>query len=168
MVTTRTKDTYQKQVYDFVNDVYVVCPSCNGQALVKSPGLNVKTTDEHNIKLVCTKCGHSKRLDEKPPSVLALSSRKITTGRYFRIGGAIDPYFHLPLWLTTTCGNNILWAYNFEHLDFLHSHVEAKLRERNTQQMANKSLGSRLPRWMTSKKNRAQVLKCLDELRSKK
>lgn len=167
-MTLRTKDTYQKHVYDFIKDIYVVCPSCGGQGIIRCPEFSFRNRDERNIKLVCTKCGHSKRLEEKSDSILSASSNKIIRGRYFIIGGTVDPYFHLPLWLTINCCDNILWAYNYEHLDFLRGHVEAKLRERNTQSMANKSLGSRLPRWMTSKKNRETVIKCIDELKNKK
>ena len=168
MTPLRTKDTYQKQVYDFIKDIYVICPSCGGQAIIRSPEFSFRQRDEHTIKLVCTKCGHNKRLDEKGTSVLSVSSNKVITGRYLVIGGPIDPYFHLPLWLTIKCCDNLLWAYNYEHLDFLRLHVEAKLRERNTREMANKSLGSRLPKWMTSKKNREIVIKCIDELKQKK
>ncbi|MEO6133505.1 MAG: hypothetical protein ABIP35_00035, partial [Ginsengibacter sp.] len=62
---------------------------------------------------------------------------------------------------------NILWAYNLEHLDFLRGHIEATLRERNGQELLNKSLGSRLPKWMTAKKNREPLLKKISELQNK-
>ena len=78
-----------------------------------------------------------------------------------------DPYFHQPLWLKSDCGENTLWAYNYEHLDFLERHVEAKLRERNIESIENKSLGSRLPKWITSKKNRELVLKTIKQLKEK-
>jgi DNA-directed RNA polymerase subunit RPC12/RpoP len=167
MTTLRTKDGYQKQVYDFIKDVYVVCPACGGKAIIKTPEFALRKTNEQEIKLICTSCGHNKRLQEKPDSVLYSSPNSIIKGKYVVVGGAIDPYFHLPLWLTMNCCDNILWAYNYEHLDFLRSHVEAKLRERNTQEMANKSLGSRLPKWMTSKKNREMILKALMQLKNK-
>jgi hypothetical protein len=61
-----------------------------------------------------------------------------------------------------------MWAYNREHIAFLKLHIEAKLRERNGQELANKSLGSRLPKWMNSKKNREPLLKSLTELQNKK
>ncbi len=167
MATLRTKDTYQKQVYDFIKDIYVVCPSCSGKAIIKTPEFSFGKKNEHDIKLICTKCGHNKRLEEKPDSILHASSNKVIKGKYIVIGAAVDPYFYLPLWLTLICCNNTLWAYNYEHLDFLKVHVEAKLRERNTQEMANKSLGSRLPKWMTSKKNRETILKAFIQLNSK-
>ncbi len=167
MPTTRTKNSYQKQVYDFIKDIYVICPSCDGQAIIKTPEFSTGKKNEQEIKLICTKCGHNKHLAEKPDLILHSSSSKIITGKYEIIGGAIDPYFHLPLWLTMNCCNNLLWAYNYEHLDFLMIHVQAKLRERNIQEMSNKSLGSRLPKWMTSKKNREAILKGFTHLKNK-
>jgi hypothetical protein len=167
-MTIRSKDTYSKQVYDFIKDIYVVCPSCNGQGIIRCPEFSFRDKNEHDIKLVCSTCGYNKRHDEKGSAVLSASSNKVIIGKYLIIGAGIDPYFHLPLWLTIRCCDNTLWAYNYEHLDFLREHVEAKLRERNTQVIANKTLGSRLPKWMTSKKNRETVIKCIDELKNKK
>jgi DNA-directed RNA polymerase subunit RPC12/RpoP len=167
MTTLRTKDSYQKQVYDFARDIYVVCPSCSGRAIVLTPEFTARKNNEHNIKLICTNCGHNKRLEEKPDSIVHATPYKIITGKYVITGGAIDPYFHLPLWLTINCCDNILWAYNYEHLNFLWGHVEAKLRERNIQEMKNKSLGSRLPKWMTSKTNRETILKAITQLKNK-
>jgi hypothetical protein len=104
---------------------------------------------------------------EKPTSVLYSSGRKIITGRYYVVGGEIDPFFYLPLWLKTDFEGHSIWAYNLEHLHFLRQHIEAKLRERNGQELSNKSIASRLPRWMTSKKNREIILKKMDELQKK-
>jgi len=168
MSTARTKDDYRKQLYDFIKDIYVVCPACGRQAIVLTPELSAGKKNEPGIKLICTKCGHNKRLDEKPDSVIHATAYKTITGKYTITGGIIDPYFHLPLWLTAKCSDHILWAYNYEHLDFLYGHVEAKLRERNIQDMKNKSMGSRLPKWMTSAKNREMILKALTQLKNKK
>ncbi len=167
MKLQRTKDTYQKQVYDFIKDILVACPSCNKQAIVKTSDLPVRNINENEIKVTCTHCGYNKRLEEKPKSILFSASSTSIPVRYLIIGGPIDPYFHLQLWLTTNCCDNTLWAYSHDHLEFLKEHVEAKLRERNTQEMANKSLGSRLPKWMTSSKNREAVLKAIAQLKTK-
>jgi len=51
MKALRTKDTYQKQVYDFMKDMYVVCPSCGGQAIVKIPDTS-KQHATHNTRLL--------------------------------------------------------------------------------------------------------------------
>ncbi len=164
----RTKDSYQTYVYDFLKfDILVICPNCSRQAVVKPDNFSFRKIDESDVKVICTSCGYNKRLLEKPTSILYSSNEKTITGRYYVVGGAIDPFFYLPLWLKTDCEGHSLWAYNFEHLDFLRVHIEAKLRERKGQELANKSLGSRLPKWMTSKKNRELILKKISELQSK-
>jgi DNA-directed RNA polymerase subunit RPC12/RpoP len=165
MNSLRNKDSYQKQVYDFIKDMYVVCPSCKSKAIILIPESGY--IHKKAVKLTCSACGYNKRYDEKPDEILHASKNKIITGKYVIIGGAIDPYFHIPLWLTIDCCDNILWAYNDEHLNFLQTHVEAKLRERSILDMKNKSLSSRLPKWMTSKKNRQAVLKAITLLKQK-
>jgi predicted RNA-binding Zn-ribbon protein involved in translation (DUF1610 family) len=167
MTIHRTKDIYQIQIYDFIKDVYVVCPSCGEKAVVKTAELLFNNIDENQIKLICSKCGYNKRLKEIPNGVQFNPNNENIISRYFVIGRTIDPYFHQPLWLTNKCGENILWAYNYEHLDFLERYVEVKLRERNIESIENKSLGSRLPKWITSKKNRELVLKTIKQLKEK-
>jgi DNA-directed RNA polymerase subunit RPC12/RpoP len=163
----RTKDGYQVFAYNFLKyDILVVCPDCSKKAIVKPGNFTIRDSDTTGVKVVCLNCGFNKLLLEKPLLILSYSSRKVITGRCFIIGGSVDPFFHLPLWLQTNFEGHTLWAYNLEHLDFLGNHVEAKLRERNGQALFNKSLGSRLPSWMTSKKNRNAVLKKIDLLRA--
>ena len=168
MVTTRTKDSYQKTLDEFMHVVHVVCPSCEGHAIVRNPTQSPERNIESLIRVICTSCGYNKRLDEKPNSVLLSSPHKNIIGKFQIVGAPVDPYFHLPVWLTINCCDNILWAYNYEHLEFLRAHADAKLRERNLEEMSNRSLGSRLPRWMTSKKNREAVLKAIEQLKNKK
>ncbi len=148
--------------------VHVVCPSCAGHAVVRNPTLPPDRNTDSIIRVICESCGYNKRLDEKQNSVLFSSPSKTIKGKFLVLGVDIDPYFHFPLWLTANCCNNTLWAYNYEHLEFLRLHAEAKLRERNLEEMSNRSLGSRLPKWMTSKKNREAVLKAIDQLKNKK
>ena len=167
MTTQRTKDTYQKSIYDFIKDIYVVCPNCSEKGIVKTDETLFRNIDENKIKLICSKCGYNKRLNEMPIGIQFNPKSENLISRYFVIGDMNDPYFHQPLWLKIKCGENTLWAYNYEHLDFLEKHVEAKLRERNIENIENKSLGSRLPKWITSKKNRELVLKTIKQLREK-
>jgi len=165
----RTKNSYQTFVYGFIKfDIMVVCPSCSKLAIVKTNQYTFLNKDESEIKTICTNCGFNRRLSEKPKSILSASKNNIITGRYIVIGGAVDPFFHLPLWFKTSFDSNELWAYNKEHIEFLKQHIEAKLRERNGQEPANKSLGSRLPKWMNAKRNREPLLKILTELQNKK
>jgi Zn ribbon nucleic-acid-binding protein len=153
--------SYQTLLYDFLKyDIPVVCPACSQQAIVQSKGGIFARAAEQEIKVVCVHCGYNKQLTEKTT----------TTGKHagqYVIGEPIDPFFHLPLWLTTSFENNILWAYNREHLEVLRQHIAAELRERHGQNILNKSIGSRLPKWMTAKKNREAVLKKIADLQRK-
>jgi hypothetical protein len=75
------------------------------------------------------------------------------------IGGAIDPYFGLPLWLCTDVRGQQLWAYNRDHLAFLEAYLRAAVRQRAPNW--NASLASRLPQWMKSASMRQDVLKAI-------
>ena len=71
------------------------------------------------------------------------------------------------LWLSIQLKEGELWAYNLEHLEFIKNHISANLRERTLENISNKSIGSRLPKWMTSKSNRNDVLKAIEKLKNK-
>lgn len=153
---SRTKNSYQTFLSNFLQfDILAVCPNCSKQAIVKSQDYWKKDFDRTLIKVVCSHCGYNKKLSEKSGEQL------------YATGQAVDPYFYLPLWLSADFEENTLWAYNVEHLDFLAEHIGAKLRERNGQELYNRSIGSRLPKWMTSKKHREALLKKITELKSK-
>lgn len=164
----KIKDSYQIRLENFIKDVLVECPSCSKKATVISPNFIERNEKPHEIKLICSSCGYNKKLIENPDIILHQSSSKTITGKYLILGTSVDPYFHLPLWLKKDCCGNIFWAYNHEHLEFLKNHIESKLRERNLDEISNKSIGSRLPKWMTSKKNRETVLKIIQQLSIKK
>ncbi len=165
---SRTKNSYQTFVQDFTRlDILVSCPGCAKQALVKTGSSVNEKIEEPEVKVTCLHCGYNKKLTDKPSAVLYSSNPKKIAGNYFVIGGAVDPFFHLPLWLIAEIDEHVLWAYNHQHLNFLQTHIEAKLRERNGQERFNSSLGSRLPKWMTSKKNRELLLRKINELRDK-
>lgn len=145
----------------------VICPNCSQMAVVRTDDFSFRNYDEKTIKVVCTKCGFNKVLADKPTSILFTSNENAIKGRHMIIGASVDPFFNYPLWLRENIGEHLLWAYNFEHLEFLRQHVASKLRERNDQEPSymNKSLGSRLPKWMTSKNNREAVLRTIEKLK---
>jgi hypothetical protein len=136
MTPIRTKNAYSTHYGEFYNNILVVCPNCARQGLA-TPVRNEKNYEV--LKVVCTHCGFSK---------LYGTSR-----------------INVSLWLRTNCEGHLLWAYNHKHLNFLQQHIEAVLRERNNVPKSNKSIGSRLPRWMVSGKNRNKVLKGIEKLR---
>jgi hypothetical protein len=85
--------------------------------------------------------------------------------RVSRYGAAADPAFGLPLWLQISCRGETLWAYNAAHLQALREYIAAELRERIG--VMQWSMFSRLPRWMTARKNRVSVLDSMKRLERK-
>ncbi|GAB1694940.1 hypothetical protein [Krasilnikovia sp. M28-CT-15] len=80
----------------------------------------------------------------------------------------MDPFFRVPLWLTTECcGGHTLWAFNRRHLDLLHNYVAAKVRERaGGYERGGMTLVARLPRWVKQASNRDELLAAIAELRA--
>ncbi len=149
-------NAYQTFLYQFIKDVLVVCPNCEGKALVKTGDLIFPRCDAKEVRVVCLHCGYNKQLEQATGK-----------GTYLVTGAPVDPFFQLPVWLQGDFGEHLLWAYNLEHLQFLEQHIGAALRERNGQETFNSSLGSRLPKWMTAKKHREALLKAIEKLRTK-
>ncbi len=155
----RTKTGYQTYLDEFIQqDIAVVCPTCERLAVVTKTDLSLTNSIGAKAKCTCRNCGYAKVREE-----LSSSKRKVLSQKE-----GTDPFFYYPLWFVTNFAGNILWAYNEAHLDFLLAHVGATHRERTIQTMINRSVASRLPRWMTSRKNRGQVLKAMLQLKEKK
>ncbi|MEO1053116.1 MAG: hypothetical protein AAFX87_20950 [Bacteroidota bacterium] len=150
----RSKHGYETLLYDFIKEVLVVCPVCNAQAIVLGNGLRQDGDSYIETRITCSSCGYNKYWKET----------NTNDRRGMIVGAPIDPYFHLPLWLQIPVGENTLWAYNYDHLRFLKEHIGANLRERNDLPLLNRSIASRLPKWMTSKKNRATVIQSIERL----
>lgn len=163
----RHNEGYVTYIHQFAKDVLVICPSCSRQAIIHTNGFAYPQNRTVDIKAVCPHCGFNKVLERNPTVVVNGFPKKSTVGKHLIFGSAIDPFFHLPLWLTCEVQGNLLWAYNYEHLAFLKSFVESKLRERNGKALTNSSIASRLPRWMTSRNNRHVVLKSITDLSQK-
>lgn len=160
-------NAYEKTLYEFINNIYVVCPKCENQAIVLTKG-HFRDLVEKEIKLICPKCGMNKYYSETPMDKWTSERSGIKYEmRNLIIGTNIDPYFRLPLWLQKEMPDGLLWAYNYEHLDFIENHIKAELRFRDATQNHNRSLGARLPKWMTSKKNRTEILKGFEKLKQK-
>lgn len=147
----------RKYGYDFIVEVLVRSPRCDGCAVVlaargtigdgeRSPsgGMDLRR------RLRCRECGYFK--DETVGSAV--------------VGGPVDPFFQRPVWLQASCCGHVLWAYNSRHLDLLEAYVAAKLRERgDLVAWAPASLVERLPTWLKTSKNRAEVLRAIGRLR---
>jgi len=137
-------------IYAF-GDVFLVrCPRCQRRASV----VRAAPVKSHAIfgprRCACMHCGY---IEDR-------------TGGSAVIGGPCDWFFGLPLWLQTPCCGHTLWAHNEDHLAFLECFVAATVRERMPGLIWNRSLASRLPRWMQASANRAEVLRSLERLRA--
>jgi hypothetical protein len=143
-------DEYQL-LSDFADEMLLVCPKCQGCAR------SVMTEAFQSARrLTCTRCGHTRESDGVPVRPRASDLER-------------DVYFGLALWLQTPCAGEVLWAYNRRHLSLLESFVRAKHRERPREatMRRNKSVASRLPKWLKSAKHREQVLRAIDKLRTR-
>lgn len=93
---------------------------------------------DNHIKIICINCGYNKEHDFNMPE---------------------EKY-----WLQTELSHGTFWAYNYQHLEFIRRHISAELRERNLIDIKNNSIGSRLPKWISSRKNREEILKVIEKL----
>ena len=145
---------------DLAHTFDVICPKCSGRSKV----LRSEETP-YTARFVCGGCGASR--EWKGSSSMVMYSASAPKEAIVCYGGPFDAYFHYPLFLTANCCGQILWSYNEEHLEFLRGYVDAKLRKSNIEFGGNRTLASRLPQWMISKKNRDTVSKAIDDLRIK-
>lgn len=141
-----------KLIYEFGDEFLVICPKCSRKAKVVRT--EVASEKLNNIlfsprQLICLSC-------------VFQDSWK---GKIIGIGTSLDWYFRHPLWLQISCCGETLWAYNEKHLEFIENYVAAKIRVRTTN--INKSLASRLPKWIKSAKNRDEILKAIVKLKQK-
>ena len=142
-----------EHLYDFMDEFLVHCPACSGCARVL-PTAHSDAGMFSPRRVVCGACGHSSAWEHGAVSH----------------GVDHDPYFRLPLWLSTPCCGETLWAYNARHLEFVTGYVRAELREKRLGPegtLRNTTLANRLPRWMKLAKNREKVLRAMEKLRER-
>jgi hypothetical protein len=144
----------RESIYSFQDEFLVRCPSCDSCATVRR--IDRDNTDGFPLyRFSCTACGAAKDWCDR--EIIARSDSEPR-----------DDYFHYPLWLQSPCCGQTLWAYNLRHLEFIESFVRAELRERQPDDRygwCNRSLFSRLPKWMQSAKNREKILKAIAKIR---
>lgn len=143
-------------IYDLMTEILVVCPKCQACALILETEPDNKSLFAPR-RLTCAQCG------------LTQSWAKHRIRRGWSDQPVTDDFFHHPLWLQITFGRNILWAYNYQHLDLIERYVGAKLRERPKPPhagAASASLINHLPQWIKSAKNRAAILKTIGKLKA--
>lgn len=179
---------------DFIDEVLIECPGCAGPATVIAEGRwNDRAPKVRCLKCAfsrsgwpapdgtivdaiarrrCPRCGrwlekrYQRILAKKRQVVLSCPCKAQTavdiSFSSVRLGQPYDPYFGYPLWFRKTIGDEVLWAYNRRHLTFLRAYVGAVNRPRTPGQ--NKSLASRLPKWLKKGTRRAGLLRALAAL----
>ena len=94
---------------NFYQEVAVVCPTCAKKAMAK---VNFETK---TVRLFCLECGCNKETS--------------TTVKNSTIEMRANQYFQATLWLQATFKNEIFWAYNNNHLEYLERYISATIRE---------------------------------------
>jgi len=123
-------------------EVLVVCPRCAERAVVR------RVDESSSRRLTCSHCGLARESD----------------GATSTWGAPVDPWFGEALWLTADFRGHTVWAFNVAHLKVLRDFVAAGLRERTPSSGAAMSMVEKLPAWMTSSKDRPDVVAVLDRL----
>lgn len=133
--------------------VSVKCRECRHQ-LTRSAEVDGQW---NKLKLKCDQCG-----DE--------CEYEAHLSKHAKHNGLMtDPVFGLTLWLQKPVGDDVFWAYHYEHLTLLEQYVGAKLRERGIDNKGSKNslMFSRLPTFITKAGNREEMLKLISELHLK-
>ncbi|MEV6832949.1 hypothetical protein AB0N17_00170 [Streptomyces sp. NPDC051133] len=142
--------------YDFLDSILVRCPRCDRVARVQRQPHSAEPRPFAPRRLVCRSCGLARVWAGRGIGPWSGSS-----------GPAADAYFGVRLWLRRETRHGRLWAYDLAHLDLIRRFAGATLRERapwyDTGQKL--TLVARLPAWVTSAKNRDEVLRGVDRLR---
>lgn len=151
------KEGYTKELWDFRTHLTIHCPNCDKKTLLSNEAKNVF----FNGKISCIFCGYCKVLGEG--NSYYISTKDGVTVGYKTVMS--DPKgIRLLLWYSENFKGNSLWAYNETHLQFLYDFILAKHRTRSQKDFKNKSLGSRLPKWMTSAANRDEIIKLIKSM----
>ena len=185
----RFKDTQYSQFWPDRDPEYLVCcPKCESSGIVRdsigfrcsSCSFALTAEDEHWFSAVrgfagkrCRKCGAT--IQRGFDTFNGHDTTEITCGgcktvneceiswsRAQEIG--TDPKFGCTLLLRAVFRGNVLWAWNLDHLDFLEGYVGSSLRERIPNR--NRSMASRLPKWMKEAKNREGIMKAFKAMRA--
>lgn len=132
--------------YDFYKEVLIVCPSCSKKATT------IVDFEACEAKLFCTHCSCIKKITTK-----------------FNKNGSVEVaanrYFDAELWLQSSFKNDVFWAYNDNHLDYLERYISATLREHKDR--TGFTILEKLPKFYHEAKNREGLLKIIAKLKNK-
>ena len=130
---------------DFYDEVWVVCPVCAKKAICKS------FEEFKKARLFCVHCGCNKEVStslDKNGTIL----------------GAAHLFFHAELWLKAAFKNDLFYALNDKHLEYLERYIGATLRESMDRQ--HFTLLEKLPRFYHEGKNREALLRIITKLKN--
>ena len=130
---------------NFYENVWVACTSCGKKAMAK---VNVQTK---TARLFCVHCGYNKE-----------TTTAIINGNFEM---PANQYFNAELWLQAPFKNDIFWAYNDKHLEYLERYIAATLREHKDR--THFTLLEKLPKFYHEAKNRDGLLKIIAKLKCK-
>ena len=123
----------------------------------------------------CPRCERIAHFERRPCTVVDARGRRYPQTRVIcrscglcRINTGPSRCCRPPLWLQTETRHGQLWAYDLRHLDLIRRFVAADLRERAPWYETGRkmTLVGRLPAWIKSAKNRDEVLRAVDRLRT--
>jgi transposase-like protein len=137
----------------FSNIQKIVCEKCNSIFNIETKDL-LRTVKKTNCK--CPDCEHQNQVEVEFD--------------LYKNGGMYnqqtkDQYFGLDFWYMTNFKSNSFWAYNLDHLNEIEYYVSAKKRKRHL--VEYQSMVEKLPKWVSSKKNRDEILNAITKLKRK-
>jgi transcription elongation factor Elf1 len=149
------KNCYFSQKGNIVKYIaYVDVYCCNNQDKLKFESQLLNDKPE-KIKLKCPICLEIKEFE---PKIIEIPFGFETDSSLQR-----ERWFNTELWYQNQFDKSIFWAYNLEHINYLEKYIKANLRERNTNGSGNKTLVSRLPKFVKEAKNREKLLKIISK-----
>lgn len=153
-----------KMLIRFADQILVQCPKCSGLAKVIIPQNAVGYADPYvwdrlSRRVLCTKCSFMKEVHpRRGPHNDWKFDFTLSKG-----SSAVDWFYGLPLYLQTPFRGHILWAFNFNHLNYLERYIRAEIRESAPYYL---SIESTLPKWIKLSKNRDNLLKAISKIKS--
>ncbi len=129
-----------KRGSDFYSEVWVRCPICQKKG-VANADYSLK-----KARLVCYHCSFNKEIE-------------------IRVQMPAHLFFDAELLLQAPFKNEVFYAYNKEHLDYLEQYIGASIREHKDR--THFTLLEKLPKFYHESKNRNALLKLIDKLKLK-
>ncbi len=157
MNDTKNETGYTKELSEFRTHFTIHCPSCNKKTVLSNKRLSWFLEG----RIACSDCGFCKDFDENSSYLLSANEGIVIESKTVLSN---PKGLKLLLWYSANFKGNSFWAYNEIHLQFLYDFISAKQRARSQMDLRNRSIGSRLPKWMTSAVNREDVRKIIEKM----